>query len=69
MGDEVFVIVLLVLAFINWRIYHKLFDVTYFGARAILRELVGCFIAAVVEVAIVMAIANNFFGTNFMMGS
>ncbi|MCD8013844.1 MAG: hypothetical protein LUG99_11835 [Lachnospiraceae bacterium] len=69
MGDAIFSIAVVVLAFINWRIYHRIFNVTYFGARGILRELVGCLIAAIIEVALVIGIVNNLFGTSFMIGS
>ncbi|MCC8067837.1 MAG: hypothetical protein LIO94_12185 [Clostridiales bacterium] len=62
-----FLIVMIVLTLINEVLYHKIFRVTYFGARGILREILGCFIAACIEIVIVAMIINKIFGTSFFV--
>lgn len=46
---------IVIFTIINWRIYHKMFDITYFGNpfRGMGRELFGCIIVAVIEVTII----------------
>lgn len=65
-GQIVLTVVVIVLMLINWVIYHSIFDVTYFGGRGCLTEIVGCFIAAVIEIGLVVALINKIFGTSFL---
>lgn len=46
---------IVIFTIINWRLYHKMFDVTYFGNpfSGMGRELFGCFIVAVIEVTVI----------------
>lgn len=57
-------ILFLVLVVINWIIYHKIFDVYYFGsvAKGFLRELVGCVFAALLEIAIILSVGKWLLG-------
>lgn len=48
-------ILLCVLVIINWLVYHKLFRVVYFDlGRGLIKELVGCFLVAVLELVIIL---------------
>lgn len=57
-------ILFLVLIVINWIIYHKIFDVYYFGGvmKGCLSELVGCVLAAAFEIAIIYGIGKWLLG-------
>ncbi|EJL46603.1 hypothetical protein PMI08_01098 [Brevibacillus sp. CF112] len=39
-------IVVLVIAFIFFRIIHRIFDITYFGGKALFTMILGCLVAA-----------------------
>ncbi len=43
-----------VLAIINWIVYHKIFNVVYFGnmGMSFIREVIGCFFVAFIEIFI-----------------
>lgn len=59
MGTIVCVIPGGVVGAILWSTYHKIFDIAYFSAGAIFRELAVCFI---IGVAIVNAILSRLLG-------
>ena len=46
----IFIILIFVLAIILWRLYHKIFNVVYFGMSAFFKEIIICFLIAYVIV-------------------
>lgn len=46
-----YIILIIVVAVILWRLYHKIFNVVYFSGTAFIKEIVACFLIAYVIVA------------------
>ncbi len=64
-------IMLLVFTVINWVVYHKIFRVYYFGnaGQSIFKEIFGCSLVAVLEVAIVMTVGGVVLPIVFVVGA
>lgn len=63
-------IILLILIVINWLIYHHIFRVYYFGnaGQSILKEIFGCSLVAVIELAIIMTVGGWILGALLVIG-
>lgn len=63
-------IILLILIGVNWVIYHKIFRVYYFGnvGQSIVKELFGCSLAAVLELAIIITVGGAVLGALPVIG-
>ena len=72
MEDKVQIeIMLLILIGVNWVIYHKIFQVYYFGnvGQSIFKEIFGCSLAAVLELAIIMTVGGAVLGALPVVGA
>lgn len=57
------VIIVFTLAALNFFLYHKIFNVVYFDlGRGLMKELIGCFVAAIAEVALLMTVGQVLLG-------
>lgn len=63
-------IMLLILIVVNWLIYHKIFRVYYFGnaGQSIFKEIFGCSLVAVIELAIIMTVGGWILGALLIIG-
>ena len=64
-------IMLLILIGVNWVIYHKIFRVYYFGnvGQSIFKEIFGCSLVAVLELAIIMTVGGAVLGALPVVGA
>ena len=64
-------IILLILIGVNWVIYHKIFRVYYFGnvGQSIFKEIFGCSLAAVLELAVIMTVGGAVLGALPVVGA
>lgn len=64
-------IILLILIGVNWVIYHKIFRVYYFGnaGQSIFKEIFGCSLAAVLELAVIITVGGAVLGALPVIGA
>lgn len=48
------IILIVIVTVILWRIYHKIFNVTYFGFTPMIKEIVTCFLLAMLIIGLLI---------------
>lgn len=63
-SEKIMMVVLLIIAFFYFKLYHSLFRVTYFGNMFthMIFEFIGCIFLAVITVGVVVALTKFLFG-------
>ena len=57
------IVLILILAVINWIIYHKIFRVLYFDlGKGLVKEFICCFLVAAIEAALIMYVGEAILG-------
>ncbi|WP_419877961.1 hypothetical protein [Brevibacillus centrosporus] len=51
-------IVVLIIAFVIFRIIHRLFDITYFGGKALFTMILGCLVASYMFVEFLISLVS-----------
>ena len=48
------VILIVIVAIVLWRLYHKMFNITYFGFTPMIKEIVTCFLLAMLIIGLLI---------------